>query len=153
MISGPLTGAAVCRPGACLKERIAAGECLIEGGIYSGSPDLVEYCCRGMDWLWLDAQHSHAGWQTILHIVHAAELIKMPVLVRSWTHDAGTIERLLDTGVEGIIIPIVDTPEQAAAIVSHCRYPPLGQRSFEAVRPERIEEDLDAWNRRVVIVL
>jgi len=136
-----------------LKERLARGECLLGAGIYSGSPEIVEYACRGMDWIWLDAQHSHADWQMLIHVVRAAHGIGVPVLVRTWTHDGGTIERLLDTGAEGIIVPMVDTPEQARAIVERCYYPPKGRRSFGAVRPERIEEDVAEWNRRIVTVL
>jgi 4-hydroxy-2-oxoheptanedioate aldolase len=136
-----------------LKERLARGDCLLGAGIYSGSPEIVEYACRGLDWIWLDAQHSHADWQTLIHVVRAAQWIGVPVLVRTWTHDGGTIERLLDTGAEGIIVPMVDTPEQARAIVERCYYPPMGKRSFGAVRPERIEPDVAEWNRRTVTVL
>ncbi len=136
-----------------LKQRLARGERLLGGGIYSGSPEIVEYACRGLDWLWLDAQHSHADWQGLIHVVRSAHWIGVPVLVRTWTHDGGTIERLLDTGAEGIIVPMVDTPEQARSIVQHCYYPPEGRRSFGAVRPERIEPEVAEWNRRVVTVL
>ena len=136
-----------------LKERLARGERLLGGGIYSGSPEIVEYACRGLDWIWLDAQHSHADWQMLIHVVRAAHWIGVPVLVRTWTHDGGTIERLLDTGAEGLIVPMVETPEQARSIVERCYYPPQGRRSFGAVRPERIEEDVAEWNRRIVTVL
>jgi 4-hydroxy-2-oxoheptanedioate aldolase len=136
-----------------LKERVARGDILLGAGIYSGSPEIVEYACQGMDWIWLDAQHSHADWQTLIHVVRAAHWIGVPVLVRTWTHDGGTIERLLDTGAEGIIVPMVDTPEQARAVVERCYYPPEGKRSFGAVRPERIEPDTAAWNRRIVTVM
>jgi 4-hydroxy-2-oxoheptanedioate aldolase len=136
-----------------LKEKLARGDVLLGAGIYSGSPEIVEYACRGMDWLWLDAQHSHADWQMLIGVVRAAHWIGVPVLVRTWTHDGGTIERLLDTGAEGIIVPMVDTPAQARAVVAHCYYPPEGVRSFGAVRPERIEPDTAAWNRRIVVML
>jgi 4-hydroxy-2-oxoheptanedioate aldolase len=136
-----------------LKERLARGDLLLGAGIYSHSPEVIEYACRGMDWIWLDAQHSHADWNTFIHEVRAAAWMRIPVLIRTWTHDGGTIERLLDTGAEGLIAPMVDTAEQAFTIVSRCLYPPLGQRSFGAVRPERIEENLDEWNKRIVVVM
>jgi 2-keto-3-deoxy-L-rhamnonate aldolase RhmA len=136
-----------------LKERLAAGHCLIGAGIYSNSPELMEYAARGMDWVCWEAQHTHPDWQALVHGVRAAYGMRMPVLVRTWTHDGGTIQRLLDTGAEGLVVPLVNTPEQAEEIVSHCYFPPIGERSFGSVRVERIEEDLDEWNRRIVTVM
>ncbi|NOZ50043.1 MAG: hypothetical protein GXP37_08370 [Chloroflexi bacterium] len=136
-----------------LKERLAAGHCQIGAGIYSNSPDLVELVARDMDWIWWEAQHSHADWQTIVHGVRTAYGMRIPVLVRTWTHNGDTIERLLDTGAEGIIVPMVNTPEQAEEIVSRCYYPPLGNRSCGSVRMESIEMDLNEWNKRIITVM
>ncbi|MFW6116091.1 MAG: HpcH/HpaI aldolase family protein [bacterium] len=136
-----------------LKDRLAAGHCLVGAGIYSNSPEVIEYAARGMDWVCWEAQHTHPDWQTLVHGVRAAYGMRMPVLVRTWTHDCGTVERLLDSGAEGLIVPLVNTPEQAQEIVSHCYFPPIGERSFGSVRVERIEEDLDEWNRRIVTVM
>jgi 2-keto-3-deoxy-L-rhamnonate aldolase RhmA len=136
-----------------LKERLAAGHRLIGALIYSNSPEVIEYAAVGMDWIWWEGQHTHASWERMIHGVRTAQWMGIPVLVRTWTHDGGTIERLLDIGAEGIIVPMVDTPEQAAEIVSHCYYPPIGNRSFGAVRMERIEKDLNEWNKRIVTVL
>lgn len=135
------------------KQRLAAGQCLIGAGIYSNSPDILEYAAAGMDWIWWEGQHSHADWQTTVHGLRAASVVGVPVLVRTWTHDVGTIERLLDTGAEGIIVPMVNTPEMAAEIVSHCYYPPRGNRSFGSLRTERIEPDINEWNQRMVTIM
>jgi 2-keto-3-deoxy-L-rhamnonate aldolase RhmA len=135
------------------KQRLAAGQCLIGAGIYSHSPDIVEYATSEMDWIWWEGQHSHADWQTTIHGLRTAYSMGIPVLVRTWTRDGGTIERLLDTGAEGIIVPMVDTAEMAREIVSHCYYPPMGNRSFGAVRMERIEPDLKEWNQRIVTIM
>ena len=136
-----------------LKERLAAGECFLGAGMYSNSPDVVEWAARGMDWIWWDCQHTQGDWQDILLGVRTAQTQGIPVLVRTWTHDGGTIERLLDTGAEGIIVPMVNTVAQAQAIVPHCYYPPLGNRSYGSTHVERIEASLDEWNKRIVTVL
>ncbi len=136
-----------------LKARLAAGECLIGAGMYSNSPDVIEWAAVGMDWIWWDAQHTHADWQTLLLGVRTAQATRVPILIRTWTHDSGTIERLLDTGADGIIVPMVNTAEQAMEIVSHCYYPPLGKRSYGSVHVERIEPSLEEWNKRVVTVM
>ena len=136
-----------------LKDRINAGEYLLGAGIFCPCPDVIEWCARGMDWVWLEAQHTHANWETLVHCVRAAHTIDVPTLVRTWTHDLGTIERLLDTGAEGIIVPLVNTAQQAEEIVSRCFYPPMGTRSFGSLRTERIEPSTDEWNKRMVTMV
>lgn len=136
-----------------LKERLAAGQCLIGAGVYTNSPEVIEYACKGMDWIWWESQHLHAGWQNIVHAIRTANLVKTPALIRTWSHEGGTIEKLLDTGAEGIIVPMVNTPEQAEAIVAHCYYPPVGNRSYGSVRTEVLEANLNEWNKRIVTVM
>jgi 4-hydroxy-2-oxoheptanedioate aldolase len=136
-----------------LKQRIAAGHCLIGAGVYSYSPEAVEYSAPGTDWIWWENQHSLGDWQATIHGVRAAQIIQVPLLIRTWTHQGETIERLLDSGAEGIIVPTVNRPDQAADIVSHCYYPPLGKRSWGAARIERQGFGTDEWNRRVVVIL
>jgi len=142
-----------------LKQRLAAGECLIGALNYSNSPELLEYTAVGMDWAWWEAQHTHADWGNIAHGVRAARAVQVPLLVRTWTHDGGTIQRILDSGADGLIAPMVDTPEQAAEIVSHCYYPPLGQRSPGGPSPAggwggmyRLS-DAEEWNQRITLIL
>ena len=64
--------------------------------------------------------------------------MRIPVLVRTWTHDFGTMEKLLDTGAE---------------IVSHCYYPPVGIRSRGSIRVECVEIDSNEWNKRMVTIM
>jgi 2-keto-3-deoxy-L-rhamnonate aldolase RhmA len=136
-----------------LKERLTSGECVIGAGIYSGSVEMIEYTTEGMDWIWLEAQHTHPDWQSLVYGVRTAYTRRIPTLVRTWTHDPGTIEKLLDTGAEGIIVPMVNTPGQAEQIVSHCYYPPVGIRSYGSLRTEIIEKDTAEWNKRIMTIM
>ena len=136
-----------------LKERLTSGDCLIGAGIWSNSPDILEYTAKGMDWIWWECQHTHVDWQTTIHGVRTAFGMRIPIILRTWTHDGGTIEKLLDTGAEGIIVPMVDTAEQAQEIVSHCYFPPVGNRSYGSIRMVRTEEDPQEWNKRIVTVM
>jgi 4-hydroxy-2-oxoheptanedioate aldolase len=136
-----------------LKERLATGEYVIGALFYSNSPEMMEFAAVGMDWVWWEGQHTHADWTNMVHGVRTAYGMDIPAFVRTWTHDGGTIERLLDTGAEGLIAPMVNTPGQAAEIVSHCYYPPLGNRSYGSARVERIEPDLNEWNKRMTTVM
>ena len=136
-----------------LKQRMAAGEVLLGAGMFSNSPEMMEYAARGMDWIWWEGQHTQTDWQMTVHGMRTATWLHIPALIRTWTHDGGTIERLLDTGAEGIIAPMVDTAEQAEEIVSHCYYPPVGNRSIGSIRMELLHPDTDEWNRRIVTVM
>ena len=136
-----------------LKQRLSDGECLIGAGLWTNSPEIIEWATTGMDWVWWECQHTHIDWQATIHGVRTSHVAGLPVLVRTWTHDGGVIERLLDTGADGIIVPMVDTAEQAEDIVDHCFFPPIGNRSYGAIRPERINPDLNELNRRTVVAL
>ncbi|MFC1677046.1 hypothetical protein ACFL3G_08300 [Planctomycetota bacterium] len=68
-----------------LKQRLAAGECAIGAGIYSGSIEMIEYATEGMDRIWLEAQHTHTDWQTLVYGVRTAYTRRIPTLVRTWT--------------------------------------------------------------------
>jgi 4-hydroxy-2-oxoheptanedioate aldolase len=135
------------------KQRLAAGECLIGALNYSNSPELLEYTAVGMDWAWWEAQHTHADWENIAHGVRAARGIQVPLVVRTWTDDGGTIQRILDTGADGLIVPMVNTPEQAAEIVSHCYFPPLGRRSPGWSRPPQPAADPAERNQSIALIV
>ncbi len=136
-----------------LKERLAAGEYVIGAGIYSYSIEVLEYAAAGMDWIWWEMQHTHPNWETTVSAMRMAHAMRIPAIIRSWTHNGDTIERLLDAGAEGIIVPMVNTPEQAQQIVSRCYYPPLGTRSFGSTRIERLDPDPAEWNKRIMTVM
>jgi 4-hydroxy-2-oxoheptanedioate aldolase len=136
-----------------LKQRLAAGECLIGALNYCNSPELLEYTAVGMDWAWWEAQHTHADWENIAHGVRAARAIQVPLVVRTWTDDGGTIERIMDTSADGLIVPMVNTPEQAAEIVSHCYFPPLGRRSPGWRHSRWTAADPAEWNQSITLIV
>lgn len=136
-----------------IKQRLENDQTLLGAVMFSGSPDAIEFSTRSLDWLWLEGQHTHADWQTLIHGVRAANGIGVAPFVRTWTHDGGTIERLLDTGAEGIIVPMIDTPQQAEQIAARCYYPPAGKRSFGSIRTRSPDGNVAEWNNRLVTVM
>jgi 2-keto-3-deoxy-L-rhamnonate aldolase RhmA len=112
----------------------------------SGEPQLglsVSYPAPGMlerigsewDWIWIDGQHGQFGYNELLGMVRACDLIQRPAFVRVPGHEAGPIGAALDMGATGIIVPCVDTPQQAHTLVQAARFTPLGQRSYGGRRP------------------
>ncbi|GAA4554503.1 HpcH/HpaI aldolase family protein [Pseudonocardia xishanensis] len=84
----------------------------------------------GYDFAILDAEHSHMGPADLLGHVRAADVSGLVPVVRVWENSRPLIQKFLDIGAEGIVVPHVDTAEQAAAAVAATRFPPHGERSI-----------------------
>ena len=116
---------------ATLKERMAGGSPVL-GLIVRAvrSPRIVPIAAAsGHDFLFVDTQHGVFDLETVESIAAAAASSGLAVLVRVGGPDDGDIGRLLDCGAAGIVVPDVETAEQAAEAVSRCRFPPVGRRS------------------------
>lgn len=99
------------------------------------SPGAVERIAPDWDWVWLDGQHGQIGYNEMLQLVRACDLVQRPSFVRVPGHEAGPIGLALDMGAAGVIVPCVDTPEQAQSLVDAAKFPPLGKRSYGGRRP------------------
>ena len=99
------------------------------------SPGAVERIGPDWDWMWLDGQHGEMGYEQVLALVRACDLIGRPAVVRVPGHDFGAIGKTLDMGAAAVITPVVDTVEQAQAVVNAAKFPPLGKRSYGGRRP------------------
>jgi 2-keto-3-deoxy-L-rhamnonate aldolase RhmA len=83
----------------------------------------------GFDWLFLDLEHGVMGIENAAEICVAAQDSGIAPIVRVPYGELAMATRLLDGGALGIVIPHVDTPEEAREIADKLRYPPRGHRS------------------------
>ncbi|MEA2443712.1 MAG: hypothetical protein QOJ12_1004, partial [Thermoleophilales bacterium] len=112
-----------------VRERLAAGETLIGTFLNLGSPVAAEVCgLGGLDWALLDFEHGTVHEADLLSHVLAAEAGGVPLFVRVETAARPRIGRALDIGAAGIMVPRIDTVEQARAAISHMQYGPHGDR-------------------------
>jgi 4-hydroxy-2-oxoheptanedioate aldolase len=88
----------------------------------------------GADWLGVDLQHGNLEPHDLPGLLRAAEPAGLPLLARTPSHDPAALGRILDTGVSGVIIPMVESADQARALVSASRTPPHGARSTGGCR-------------------
>jgi 4-hydroxy-2-oxoheptanedioate aldolase len=86
----------------------------------------------GFDFLVIDLEHAPIGLESAYRLIGTALYTGVSPLVRVPGLDAGLIQRVLDAGAEGIMVPHVDTAAQAGAAVSAVRFPPLGARGVGA---------------------
>jgi 2-dehydro-3-deoxyglucarate aldolase/4-hydroxy-2-oxoheptanedioate aldolase len=108
---------------------------LIEGKSLTGtlltlpSPEVAEILAKsGFDWLFIDLEHSAISLQTAQTIIQAASSQSYCV-IRCPSNDEAWINRCLDTGADGIIIPQVKTQKEAEYAAHFAKYAPLGGRS------------------------
>ncbi len=114
-----------------LTERLDSGRTAVCGWVSIDSPYLAETLSyAGYHAVNVDLQHGMFGLDRAVTLLQAVSAGPATPLARCPSHDPATIGKLLDAGAYGIICPAVDTPEQAAAFVAACRYPPIGQRSY-----------------------
>jgi 2-keto-3-deoxy-L-rhamnonate aldolase RhmA len=118
---------------------------------------LIAKTC-GFDWISIDMEHSSIGIEAAAQIASACLATGVTALVRAPlpVYPVGT--RLLDAGAQGLIVPHIDTADDAAAAVSSAKYPPLGQRSIASVQPQLSYREAPAAeamaevNREVLLV-
>jgi 4-hydroxy-2-oxoheptanedioate aldolase len=86
----------------------------------------------GFDWLFIDLEHSAMSIEAATQISVAALDVGIAPLVRVPRGQYWMATRVLDGGAMGIIMPHVDTPQEAREVVTHLKYPPIGHRSVAA---------------------
>lgn len=117
------------------RDRLASGKPQLGLGIMYPAPGIVERIGPDWDWVWVDGQHGQIGYQEILAMVRACDLMQRPAFVRVPWNDVAAISLTLDTAAPGVIVPCVDTAAEAQQAVDAVRFPPLGRRSYGGRRP------------------
>jgi 4-hydroxy-2-oxoheptanedioate aldolase len=109
----------------------------------------------GFDWVCIDTQHGLIGYDQMLLMLQALAITRTPAFVRVSRNEPGEIGKTLDAGAQGIIIPMVNSPAEAARAVDACRYPPLGSRSWGTNRTSLHVADYspEAANRAVICAI
>jgi len=115
----------------------------------------------GFDWLFVDLEHGPMSIDTASQICVAALDAGITPIPRVPFGEYSMARRLLDNGAVGIVMPHVDTAEQAREMVGHLRYPPIGHRSissklpqfdFRTVKTTDLMETIDATNIMVAML-
>ncbi len=89
----------------------------------------------GFDWLFIDTEHNSMSIDTACQIAMAAIATGVTPIVRVPGHQHYHCARALDNGALGVVVPHVDTAEEAQAVANACKYPPVGHRSIAGNMP------------------
>lgn len=115
------------------KAALARGDTLY--GLWLALADAysAEVCAAaGFDWLLIDGEHAPNDIRSTLASLQALSAYPVTPLVRPPVGDAVGIKQLLDIGARNLLIPMVETPDQARELVAATRYPPRGVRGVGA---------------------
>ncbi len=111
------------------KAKLGEGEVVFGAIISRYAPDLVElFGAIGYDFVMIDCEHGPMDLDQVEHMVRAAEVFDITPIARIPDHAESTILRFLDRGLQGIIVPHVNTREEADAVARAARYYPQGYR-------------------------
>jgi len=140
------------------KQRLTDGSGEVQFGLFISLADPV--CAEiaatsNLDWLIIDTEHAPNEIRSTLAQLQATLAYDVDVVVRPWVGDQALIKRMLDIGAESLLIPMVDTAEQAADLVRAVRYPPDGVRgvsSARAARWTRVDDYFAAANDQVCLI-
>ena len=113
------------------KRALQGGE--VQYGAFLGLPDssAAEIAAgTGFDWLLIDQEHGPFELSSVLQLLQVLAAYDMPSLVRAASDDPTLLKKLLDVGAQSLVIPMVNTAEQAEALVQAVSYPPRGIRGI-----------------------
>lgn len=110
----------------------------------------------GFDWLVVDMEHSSIDLSSLLVMIISIEHNGIVPLVRVGENNPNLIKRVMDAGAYGVIVPNVNTPEEARAAVSAVKYPPMGTRGIGLYRAQgygRKFEEYKRWLAKESVVI
>ena len=114
-----------------VKRRLAAGEPSIGTWLSLPSPECAEYVAEiGFDWLTIDAEHNGIDVASMSRMFGVIAGNGVAPLVRIPWNTGENIKRALDSGAWGIVVPMVNSREEAEAAVAAAKFPPRGNRSL-----------------------
>lgn len=114
-----------------IKEKLQAGQIATAISAPANTGDMIDFLgSLGFEGFWLEGEHGSVAWNDIGDLTRACDLWGMTSLMRVHDKDPGRIMRTLDVGVNGIIIPHVNTKAEAEQVVQAARFAPIGQRGI-----------------------
>ncbi|MCC6363795.1 MAG: hypothetical protein IT165_09730 [Bryobacterales bacterium] len=112
------------------KLKLQADKQIFGGTVLSSDPEI--YCAManaGFDYLWIEMQHSPLTYQEVAHMIRACKGAPAIPFIRVPDATEGDIQKAVDIGALGIIIPMVESVEKVRNAVKFAKYPPVGKRS------------------------
>jgi 2-keto-3-deoxy-L-rhamnonate aldolase RhmA len=140
-----------------LKQKLRGRQLTIGSWITIGSTVVAEIMASaGYDWLTVDMEHSAITLDIAQDLIRVIELCGVTPLVRVGQNDASLIKRVMDAGAHGVIVPMVNSREDAENAVRSVKYPLRGFRGVGLARAQKYGADFEGykkWNDKESVVI
>lgn len=131
------------------REALHRNELVVGAWIQIPHPSVAEiFAAAGFDWICVDIEHGSIGLESMANLFRAIENGGSTPVARLPDNDRVWIKRSLDAGAQGLIIPMVNSAEEAERAVSQANYPPRGERGFGYSRANMYGMDFDSYIRK-----
>ena len=152
-------------PGNRMKSMLKEGKAVFSATTSIVEPELVEIAGKaGLDFVWIDAEHSNFNWDRAEACVRAAELYDITPIIRPTPlegHQPYMIQRALDIGFQGIVVAGVDSRQEMVQVMDNIKYPPEGARGIGHCRglfpveeeAERAPDILKQVNDQILVLV
>ncbi|MGB2630980.1 MAG: aldolase/citrate lyase family protein [Candidatus Omnitrophota bacterium] len=141
-----------------LKDSLLKRELTIGSWITLAHPSIAEIMAKaGFDWLVVDMEHSAIELGQAQNLIQVIELAGCVPLVRVGENDPNLIKRVMDAGAHGVIVPMVNTEEDAVRAVKAVKYPPVGTRGVGLARAQGYGMDFEGYkgwvNEKSIVIV
>jgi len=139
-----------------LKQKLKNNELTIGSWITISDPIIAEIMCQYFDWLVVDMEHSTIGLSQMQNLVRLIESKDCAPLVRVPENNPTIIKRVLDAGARGVIVPMINSKEDAQKALNAVYYPPRGTRGVGLARAQNYGFSFDTykeWLEKEVTVI
>jgi 2-keto-3-deoxy-L-rhamnonate aldolase RhmA len=132
-----------------IKEKLKRGEPSIGSWMSMGHVSIAEILASaGYEWVVVETEHTAIDVSEVLRLIIAIERRGALPLVRLAWNDPIQCKAVLDSGAAGVIVPMVNTREDAELAVKAAKYPPMGARGVGLARAQGYGQDFDDYVRR-----
>lgn len=131
-----------------LKQKLKKRELTIGTWITIGHPSIPEILCKAdFEWLVIDTEHTSIDLSMVQILISTIQSLNKAALVRVSKNEEVIIKRVLDSGADGIIVPMVNSKYDAIKAVEYAKYPPAGKRGVGLWRAQQYGEGFDNYKK------
>tara|TARA_B100000959_G_scaffold287465_1_gene372494 strand:+ start:3556 stop:4326 length:771 start_codon:yes stop_codon:yes gene_type:complete len=114
-----------------VRQKLASGNPVLGTSMFTREPFVAQSIYQtGADWVWIDQEHSPAGFESVGTIAVQGRQNGSAPVIRIPYNNPGDIKKAYDVGAVGVMVPQIDTPEEVRNAVKWAKYPPMGMRGI-----------------------